>query len=122
MVSDIQAVEERLARLERENRRFKLAALLVLVALGAVFVMGVSLGERVVNADAYTLTGPRGEPRAMLGLAPDEPMLVMYDPQGNARVWLGVVDNVPGIVLLNEKGEAVWKAPPSPAATGPSGN
>lgn len=103
----------RLERVERQNRHLRFAGVLLFMILGAFAVMGVSLGERVLNADAFTLTGPKGEPRAMLGMAPEEPMFILYDPAGNARLWMGVVDNTPGIVLFDEAGTAIWKAPAS---------
>ena len=104
---------ERLERVERSNRRLRLMAVLLFMILSAAVLMGASLGERVVNADAFTLTGPRGEPRAMLGMTPEEPMFILYDPAGNARLWMGVVDDAPGIVLFDAAGNAVWKAPAS---------
>ncbi len=127
MSSEYRALYERVDRLERENRRFRIAVIVGLLLIGALGVMGVGLGERVYHANAYTLTGPQGQPRAMLAMGPDEPMFVMYDPDGNARMWLGVVDNIPGIVLFDEKGNPVWKAPPAvspqtqPATGSPDG-
>jgi len=112
--SDVARLEARIERLERQNRRLKVGGLVAAAVLGALVWMGVSLGENIMNADAYTLVGPKGEPRAMLALAPDEPTLMMYDPQGRVRMWLGMLDDTPGMVIFDEKGETVWKAPPAP--------
>jgi hypothetical protein len=114
MSSDLARLEARIEKLERENQRLKLLGVLAAALLGALVWMGVSLGENVVNADAYTLTGPKGEPRAMLAMAPDEPTLMLYDNEGRVRMWLGMLDNAPGLVFFDENGENVWKAPPAP--------
>src|SRR5262249_409088 len=64
----------RLERLERENRRLKLAGALTLVGPAALVVMGQTAPTQVANsieAERFVLRDAGGKVRATLGLRPD---------------------------------------------------
>lgn len=72
----------RLDRLERENRRWRRAAAAVLLAAGALAVMGQT-GDRTMRAHRYEVVDDAGVVRAVLGLDPaGEAILSFTDPEG----------------------------------------
>ncbi len=58
---------ERLERLERENRWWRLGCLLSLLIVTAVFVMGQSPGPKTVEATRFIVKDSKGKVRAVLG-------------------------------------------------------
>ncbi len=102
-------LERRLKRVERENRRVKQAAALLLIGVAAVFLMGQALAKRrTVEADAFMVRDRFGQVRAMLtALADGTVGLSFYDTRGVPRAWLRVLaDGTPGMVLSDRTGHA----------------
>jgi len=81
------SVEERLVRLERENRRLKLIGLLVLAIIGSVFVMGQVRPPAVVEAQRFTVRDSRGIEVASLSA-----LSANGEPAG---AWLAFIDYKP---------------------------
>jgi hypothetical protein len=100
-------LEARVRRLERENRRWKLAALLGAAGLALVPLWGPAslsavakgidapalqsaLAPEVVEARRFVLRDASGVSRATLGVADDgTPLLVFYNGDGEPRAVLG---------------------------------
>src|SRR4051794_5500648 len=55
------SIEERLTRLERENRRLKVGGLLVLLVAASVFLMGQARPAVEVQAQRFTLVNAAGQ-------------------------------------------------------------
>jgi hypothetical protein len=90
------SIEERLARLERENRRLKVAGLLVLLMAASVFLMGQARPAQRITAQAFTLTDQGG---AIIGEFKVNdtgmPVLTMYYPdQAEPTIALRLYENV----------------------------
>jgi hypothetical protein len=117
---------QRIDKLERGNRRLRLAGLLVLVmssALGMMAQTAIRSTPKVVEAERFVVRdtngAPRGvwdssaggvglyddggKPRAMLVLGPDgTPRVTLADQSGKPRVSLGVAaDGTPRLVLTD---------------------
>src|SRR5262245_22663208 len=94
----------RIARLERDNRRLKRFGLALLLAAGAVAVMGQSRppvrAAAVLEARKFVLRDAKGKRRAELGLFPDRPGLVLFDDGGAATAVLGAFEKEEGLALL----------------------
>jgi hypothetical protein len=60
-------IEDRLARLERENRRLKLVGLLTLAAIATVFIMGQARPSTSIEAENVFIKDRRGVTVASLG-------------------------------------------------------
>jgi hypothetical protein len=60
-------LEHRVAKLERENRRLRLAGLLGLMLIGAVFVMGQARTPQRIEAENFVVKDRRGVVLAVLG-------------------------------------------------------
>jgi hypothetical protein len=130
-----ETLEQRVERLERENRWLKRAGIVALAVIGAVVLMGQTTGRLVdaekfilrdwegrkraelmtISSGAYLgLDGPDGKTRITLAVL-DEPILTLYgqgEGAGAIRVLLGVNDvDSPYLKLLDKGGKVVWSAP-----------
>jgi len=102
---DIEAVERRLAALERQQRRMRHAGIIGLGVAGAVLLMGQtpppagpsqSTG-RVVEAEKFIIRDSRGQERAVLGL--DHPISPEHSP---LRLGLYNGDRSSAILYLSD--------------------
>jgi hypothetical protein len=109
MTNEHGAIEERLEKLERQNRRMKLAGLGAMVIAGAFVLMGQASGPRTppeVRAKSFVLVDANGETRARLYMSASAkgPELDLLDAKGNPRVVLGASGTSGGLDLLDAKG------------------
>ncbi|MEE8153218.1 MAG: hypothetical protein V3T76_09355 [candidate division NC10 bacterium] len=105
-------MEERLNRLERENRRLKRAGGVILGVIAVLLLMGHVVGEKVVEAERFVLVGPSGEPRAVLAVTEGGSGLYLYDNTGKLRAGLvgGSADET-ALTLYGTNGKLAWKTP-----------
>ncbi|MFQ5894499.1 MAG: hypothetical protein ACE5JJ_01585 [Nitrospinota bacterium] len=79
-------LEERLSRLERQNRRLKQVGALALALLGSILLMGQALPKsRTVEAEKLVLKDPKGRERARLWIDKNGPRLTFYDEKGTSQ-------------------------------------
>ena len=98
-------LENRVERLERQNRTLKLGAVLVLVVLGGVLLMGQAPQLNTsdeLRARKFTLVDDAGKTRAALDMYEKEPRLVLFDEAGKGRIGLDMVENEPRLVLCDK--------------------
>ena len=92
----IDAIVQRLERLERQGRRWKATATLAIITLGLTFLIGAGKnGETSVpnelQAHAFVLMARDGTPLARLGLLPHGAWgLGFYDQGKKSRIFLSV--------------------------------
>ncbi len=92
--SDMQAVFERLKKLERHNRRLKGAGLLSLVLVSGIVLMGQATPKsRTVEANEFILSDSNGRRRAILSLVGEAAALALSDEKGITRALLVVDKN-----------------------------
>lgn len=97
---DLQAIAERLERLEKQNRRFKHAAILLLVVASAILLMGQAAPKQTVEANRFLLRDSYGKIRAELGFLQGQvPSLRVFDATGEEGAALGVGEH--GFVTLS---------------------
>ncbi len=105
----LDSLAQRLDRLERENRRLKLAGAILLLALVAVGAMGQVLPKavpKVVEAERFVLRDTKGKTRGGLGvLADGTTALAFYDQNEKVRAVLGVEPAGPSLVLYGQNSE-----------------
>ncbi len=103
--------EERLARLERKNRRLTLALVLMGVAATLVVTVGMERNEavsEVVKARNFLLVDENGKTRAALEMIGDESSLVLSDKSGKERATLKVDNDFgPDLRMLDENGKTL---------------
>jgi len=90
-IATVDALAERLDRLELENRWLKRIGGGAMIAMLAMIAMGMTAGRapRRAAAEQFVLNDANGRPRATLGLGRDgAPALSMLDPQGQEQVLL----------------------------------
>src|SRR3954467_3752107 len=89
--NDLSFVMQRIEKLERQNRFFKIAALLLLIAVASVFLVAARPAN-VVTAERFVLQDVSGKTLATLGVDTDGlPGLSIKDPTtSKERAWLGL--------------------------------
>ena len=101
-------LEQRLARLERGNRRMKRIGTLVLLAAGVVLLSGQAKGKALPDLEVRSLTlkDTDGKARARMDAIADGTVgLVLLDKDGKARAELTVdTDGAPGLALFDKTG------------------
>jgi hypothetical protein len=76
----LQALAERISKLEAQNRWLKLAGLAVVILASAALVMGQARSSRVVEASEFHLVDAKGKTRARLGMGvAGGPTLTFFD-------------------------------------------
>lgn len=127
----VDALRERVDRLENGHRRLKGLAGVALLALAAVMVVGQAVANgsaRVIEAEKFVLRDASGasrteltvlpdgsptlgfldkdeKPRALLGLAPDgSPGLAFLDTNEKARLTLTFAGGAPAIAVIDKEG------------------
>ncbi len=85
-------MEERLSRLERDNRRMKQAGVLALAVIAAVVLMGQATGSKVakvVEAEQFVVLDASGKTRVQLGVTTTgRAVLFLLDQEEKIRVQL----------------------------------
>ena len=98
-------LEERMERLERENRRLKVGMLAVVaVVAGLVCIAATEPVAKVVRAERFEVVDAEGRVRAGLGL-PAPPAAANLPRAPYAVDALAVLDGSPGLTLRDEKGK-----------------
>lgn len=113
MISEIEALTVRVARLERTNGRLKLAAAGLLLALMALVSMGFAGKPRTIEAEKLVIRDSHGRARIMIGtpevagvaidLKPDTPAIWLSDEGGTDRAIL----TTDGVYLANGHGKPI---------------
>lgn len=109
MTNEHNTIEQRLEKLERQNRRMKLAGIGALVIAGAFLLTGQASGPRIlpeVRANSFVLVDAQGKPRATLGMYADQPRLALSDTNGTVRAALAVSSGGPVLMMVGT-GKAV---------------
>ena len=112
---DLQAVVERLEKVERQNHRLRLAGAVALLLIGAVVLVGATTPKNTdhstsdfkfksVEVEKLVVRDKQGETRALLVVDKDGPGLMLYDSQGETRTSLTVDEAGPKLRLLDAKG------------------
>lgn len=103
----LDTVVARLEKIERQNRRLKLAGALLLILGSSLLLMGTfSSPSRTVKAEHFALLDPRGKVRARLSTIGESAALSFHDPHGLTRASLTVGgDGFPGLVFHDQHGE-----------------
>ncbi len=103
-----ETMNERLERLERENRHVKRVGVAALATITAAMLMGQVAPPRaskVVEADEFVLRDGKGAVRAMLGFKAGAPLLSFYDEEQTLRIGLGfAATGLPTVAILNKDG------------------
>ncbi len=113
---NMQAIGDRIERLERENRRLKLTGIAALVLMLAVVLMGQAQPSRTLEANRIIVRDSAGRPRitlgtpassgAAVGMKRNDPAIWMTDEKGTDRMIL----TMDGIKLADERGKPLASA------------
>lgn len=92
------ALSDRVATLERSNRRLR-AVVSTIAAAATAFATLAMAGDQVITAREVRLTDDSGKPRVLLSVRAG---LSMLDAQSRPRVVLSVDNDGPGLALYGE--------------------
>jgi hypothetical protein len=91
MICDLRDLQDRLSKLEQQNRRFKQLGAAVLVVAAVIMVMGQAPAKKTVEANEFILRDGSGNIRVKIGVNPsnhDSVGISLVDPDGTERVLL----------------------------------
>ncbi|PYV92278.1 MAG: hypothetical protein DMG90_04850 [Acidobacteria bacterium] len=98
----LQALAERVVKLETQNRRLKKAGIAVILLVSVPLFMGQAETNRVVEANAFHLMDASGKIRAQLSMEMSGPTLSLLDAGGSPVVSLAGGDQP--VLVLNRPG------------------
>jgi hypothetical protein len=116
---DLQAIAARVAKLEAQNRKWKLASLLLALASGSLVLVAAKPADRIdpnvihartVEAQDFVLKDEDGQVHARLTLNPPNKRQV----NGGRTVIVNPAFG-PALQFYDDKGNAIWTAPQEPA-------
>lgn len=101
-LSEISTFTARLDALERENRRWKRVALLVVAALAATALLGMSAPpSKTLDVELLRVVDGHGKVRGVIGMGDEGPTISLFDENGKLRANLGVAKEGPSLDLLD---------------------
>jgi hypothetical protein len=107
-------LNERVKRLERENRRFKAFVLWAVAVLASIFLMGQARPANMIEAQRFVVVGVDGRTMAELGTAQDGlPYLWLIDRNGSLGATMAIASNDTGAGALISLGKTLGPEPES---------
>jgi hypothetical protein len=108
---DLQTLAKRLEKVERQNRRIKLAGCLALIFTGVILLMGQAFPLSQIDAKCFRVFDEKGKARIVIGTTEGwpgpMPCLGIMDERGEVRVMLGVdAEGSPHLSFNDERGKA----------------
>jgi len=91
----------RIERLERQNRSWRIAGTLALLAGAAALCIGMSAPRKTLETDLLLIKDATGATRMVLGMAEDGPAITMLDANGKLRANIAVTDKGPEFDFLD---------------------
>ena len=139
-MTDLEALTKRVQILEQQNRRFRLAALGIILAAMIVVLGGADSATRTIEAQKIVLLDSRGHAKltigtpavtgATVGVSPDDAVIWLTDDKGadrtmlttdglffangEARPTISLSSNpkgISGLKLYGKDGTMLWSAP-----------
>lgn len=105
----MRTVEDRLASLERSNRRLRFSLVAVVALLSVGLLAGAAMMpavQAVVRTRKLELVDNQGRTRAVLGMAAGQPTFSLADAQARPRVAL-TTGSVTGLQVFNISGDTL---------------
>lgn len=100
--ADTPTLTVRVAKIERENRLMKVAAIITLLCATAAIALGQAPTKRTVVADEFILKDKSGTMRATLGISDNQPVLTLLDANGKTAAKL-----MPDAITFHDSGGAI---------------
>jgi hypothetical protein len=88
--SSLEALANRVAKLEVQNRRLRKTGIALLIVAAAVIVMGQAPTRKVIEANEFVLKDADGKTRAWLGIEQTVAQLGVYGPEGKQQGFMHI--------------------------------
>jgi hypothetical protein len=102
----LESLVDRLARVERQNRRLRAAAILIVAVLAGIVSMGQVLRQKEIRAESLMILDGRDRVQGVFRASADGPNLSLYDPDPGPkpRLSLAVSELGPAVNLYDAAG------------------
>jgi len=107
MDMDIAAMQARLERLEKANRRMRLIGITALLLGAAALLLNQNRKSRVIEAEQFILTDDKGEKRGGMIVTSQGPALEFYDSNRTLRLNLSIFNDSPNLTIKDARGTGV---------------
>jgi hypothetical protein len=123
---DLMSVYARISRLERQNRRMKIAGTIAMVLAASIIVMGQAKTAEVVTANEFVLKDADGKVRAKIGMGidvvhKDGPAIVLFDAENSPRISLSTSEDDARVEVNSFQPRVfsvMWAGPPGKSGSG----
>jgi hypothetical protein len=96
------SLEQRLEKVERENRSLRVLGTVMLLGMAGVLCLGLtSAPSKKIEAEVLVLKSAQNKSQMILDAGADGPALTILDKNGKLRVNLGVTKEGPALDLLD---------------------
>ena len=107
MTQDVEALTERVEKLEKQNWRFKLlGAMVLLITSAALITCDSNPADTVIETGKLFVVDGNREKRIALEVTEDGPVFEFYDVGIKKRVRLGIFEGNPVFYLFDTNGKA----------------
>jgi hypothetical protein len=100
----LEELQDRLLKLEKQNRRFKQLGAAALIGVAALVVMGQAPSKKTIETHELILLGDSGEVRAKLWTDGDNSRLALVDKNGRIRLELEAGNFESDVRLMDSNG------------------
>lgn len=127
-------LNNRLLKLEKQNRRFTQLGLAVLIVPALLLVMGQAASKKTVEANEFVLKDADGKVRAKIGMGldfqhKDGPAIVLFDAENDSRISISTSEDEAQVLVNSHQASAsssMWAGAPGYrgsglGVTGPAG-
>jgi hypothetical protein len=111
--SNLAGLTERIAKLEKQNRIWRMFVIIALLIVIAIPLIWFAKEQGNLESQSFVLLDAAGKHRAVLGTSADgSPSLVFYDKDGHILTLLNTKsDGSPSLQLYNKDGSPVFRVP-----------
>jgi hypothetical protein len=119
-------IQDRLLKLEKENRRFKQLGAVVLAIATAIVAMGQGQAKKTVEANEFLLKDADGKLRVRIGMGldfqhKDGPAIVLFDAENFPRISISTSEDQAKIEVNSPQlsaSSAMWAGSPGKSGSG----
>lgn len=101
----LEDLQNRLLKLEKQNRRMKYVGVVVLAVIAVIVVMGQAPSKKIVEANEFILKDDGGKVRGKLWTNGDESIIDLVDEYGRGRLQLDAGNYQSTISVMDSNGK-----------------
>jgi hypothetical protein len=106
---DLQALNKRLEKVERQNRILKISGIVLLILFGALISMGqisANLSPKATFVDALAINNNQGQLRFFVACDKEDNTIMAFTDKAKPKMQIGIDKGKPTILLLKQEGSS----------------